>query len=237
MKKLISIFALLSGISCAQQQIDVTVGASVIHFKKLPKSTVTFGFTSGPAILISTSRLPPASVQFDILYPSSVTSLTVTAGPVATTAGKSIACNLVSAGDTRCLLSGVNATTMANGVVANIAAAVNTASTLTLTGVIAANSAGGGLTTAISTATISISPAIAIQGTVCVIPPYDAGLPAGTYNIEPNESISCTATLNQPAPMAGYTGSISASATGLALPASLTIPSTQTSGQFTVTGQ
>jgi len=238
MKKLFAIFALVAAATFAQQ-IDVTVGGSVVHFKKLPKSTVTFGFSAGPAVSISTSRMPAAAVQFDILYPASVTALTVTAGPAATAAGKSIACNLVSAGDTRCIVSAANQNLILNGVVANISATANAPSTLTLSGAVASSVAGGGLTTTISQATTTVSPALAIQGTLCVIPPYDSGNgnPVGTYSIEPGESTNCTATLNQIAPTGGYTGTISASAAGLTLPASTAIAGGQTSAQFTVTGQ
>jgi len=238
MKKLVAILALAGTITFAQQ-IDVTIGGSTVHFKKLPKSTITFGFSTGPAVSISTSRMPPAAVQFDILYPASVTALTVTAGPAATAAGKTVACNLVSAGDTRCIVSAANQNLILNGVVANIAATANAASTLTLSGAVASGVGGAGLTTVISQATATVSPALAIQGTICVIPPYDSGNgdPVGTYSIEPGESTNCTATLNQVAPTGGYTGTISASAAGLMLPASTVIAAGQTSAQFTVTGQ
>ena len=246
MKKLITIFVLLSAAAAAQAPIDVTVGASVIHFKKLPKSTVTFGFSAGTvdaqgnatiAVSAATSRMPAAAYQFDILYPASVTAISATPGPVAIAAGKNISCSLVAAGDTRCLLSAVNQTTMANGVIANLAVTINATSTLTLSGVIASNLAAGGLATAITQATANVAIAVAIQGVQCVVPPYDSGLPANTYNLEAGESTTCTATLNQAAPAGGFTGTLSASSAGLMLPASVTIAAGQTSGQFTVTGQ
>jgi hypothetical protein len=246
MKKLLVIFALLAAAASAQSSIDVTVGSSVVHFKKLPKSTVTFGFTAGTvdaqgnatlAVSSSTSRMPPAGLQFDILYPASVTAITATAGPVVTAAGKSLACNVVSAGDLRCLASGSNQNLILNGVVANVAATINANSTLTLSAPVASNAAGGALATAISQATANVAIALVLQGVVCAVPPYEPAVPAGTYNIEPGESTTCTATLNQPAPAAGYAAPISASAAGLSLPAILAVSSGQTSAQFTVTGQ
>ena len=247
MKKLIAISSLLLASTLAQvQQIAVTIGTSVIHFNHLPKSTVTFGFTGGTvdaqgnatlAVSIGTSRMPPAGVQFDILYPASVTAIAATAGPVATAAGKGLACNTVAAGDLRCIASGNNQNGMANGVVANISATINATSALTLSGVVASSAAGGALNTAISQATANVAIAVALQGVLCAIPPYDSGLAADTYNIEPGESTTCIATLNQAAPAGGFAPVISASAAGLTLPASVSISAGQTSAQFTVTGQ
>lgn len=247
MKKLIALSVLLLAPTLIRgQQITVTVGNAAVKFNKLSKSTVTFGFSAGTvdaqghatlAVSISTSRIPPAAVQFDVLYPVSVSAISATAGPVATAAGKSITCSLVSAGDTRCILSAVTQTTMANGVVANVAVTINATSTITLASVVASNAAGGGLNTAISQATANVAIAVALQGLSCAIPPYDSGLPAGTYNIEPGEATTCTATLNQASPAAGYAAPISASAAGLTLPSVVAIAAGQTSSPFTVTGQ
>jgi len=118
MKKLALVFGALLASTVAQvPQIAVNIGNAVIHFNHLPKSTVTFGFSAGTvdasgnatlAVSISTSRMPPAGVQFDILYPASVTTITATAGPVATAAAKGLACNTISPGDLRCIASGNN---------------------------------------------------------------------------------------------------------------------------------
>lgn len=248
MKNFFALFALLVAPVFAQQQIDVTVGSSVIHFKKLPKSTVTFAFTAGTvdasgnatlAISMGTSRMPPAGVQFDILYPATVTAISATAGPVATSASKNIACNTVSAGDMRCIVSATNQNLILGGVVANIAATINATSTLTLSAAAASSAPGGALNTMISQATANIAIAVAVQGVLCAVPSYDAGagLPVGTYNIEPGESTTCTATLNQAAPPGGFSAAITPSAAGLTLPATASITGGQTSGQFTVAAQ
>src|SRR5690348_7631945 len=239
MKKFVIALGMLMASGVAQvPQIAVTVGSKIINFNRLPKSTVTFGFSAGTvdasgnatlAVSISTSRMPPAALQFDVLYPASVTSISATAGPAATAASKAISCALVSPGDTRCVISATNQTLIANGVVANIAIVINATSTLTLSNVVASTVAGTGLNTAISQATANVAIALALQNVQCAVPPWDASasLPAGTYNLEPSESTACTATLNQAAPTGGYTGAVSASAAGLTFPASVAVPAGQ----------
>ena len=243
----ISLLALVAIVAAQAPQIAVTVGDVIINFNHLPASTVTFGIASGTAVnnvatlnlSANTSRLPPGGVQFDLIYPASVTALSVAAGPTATAAGKSVTCNLIVAGDTRCIISGVNQNTIANGVVAVVTATVNATSTITIQGEVAATVAGTALNVALSTGVGTVTEPTVVASVSCVVPSYDAGdgNPSGTYNIETNESTSCTLTLNQAAPAGGTVIPISASLAGLTLPSSVTVAAGVTTATFTVTGQ
>src|SRR6185369_8138582 len=166
MKKAFYSLLLLGGLFATFAQtavIPVSVGTKVINFNKLLKTTVTFSIpttsaadTSGNVtfpVSIVTSRIPPAGVQFDLAYNSAdITSISATAGTVVTAAGKTLTCNLVSAGLYRCLAAGLNTTGIANGVIANVTAIANKPTNVTIQNVVATSSTGGSFTSAISTA-------------------------------------------------------------------------------------
>jgi len=248
MKKLLVLTVVLFASTMAQvQQIVVTIGGYIVNFNRLPVSTVTYSIdsvtaTAGTAVLnisIATSRMPPAGLQFDLLYPSTVTALTVTAGPVSTAASKAIACNVVSAGDERCIVSGVNQNTIANGVAAIVSATVTAGSTITISAPVTASVAGTALTSVLNPAIGSIAVPPVVSSVTCVVPAWDSsdGNPAGTYDIEPGEVTTCTVTLSQPAGAGGFSAAVTAGAPGLAVPPSIVVPSGSSTITFTVAVQ
>ena len=105
-----------------------------------PSGTVSLNLT-----LTSPSGSQPAAVQWNLTYPAAnVLSLSATAGPAATAAGKSLAC-AGSSGTYTCIAYGLTASTMANGVVAivNLTTASSVTSTSIGVGSASAASASG----------------------------------------------------------------------------------------------
>src|SRR5262249_27246594 len=108
---------------------------------------------------------------------SDISSINVIAGPVATLAGKSVTCNPVS-GSLNCIVFGLNTTTIANGVVAIAQVTIspstlNTSTVISLSGGVASDSAGAGITPVTTTgATLSITQPQSTQTiTVATNPP------------------------------------------------------------------
>lgn len=226
--------------------VAVSVGSFIINFNKLLKTVVSVGLgtstvASGVAAIpvsMVTSRIPAASLQFDVIYNNDdVTAISVTAGPTATAAGKTAQCSTVTPGDFRCLIVGTNTTAMTNGVVANVSVTPKKSTVITIQGLVASSANASALSTAVSSPTSTITLTPIVQNVTCVVPAYDAGLPANTYNIEPGESVLCTVSLNQAAGTGGFTAPISANAPGLTLPATVLVPASQSSAQFTAVGQ
>src|SRR5581483_6846671 len=68
--------------------------------------------------LSSSAPVPPSALQWTLTYATSdVLSISAAAGPVLTAAGKTITCQAGS-GTLSCLASGMNGSTIANGVAA-----------------------------------------------------------------------------------------------------------------------
>lgn len=65
-----------------------------------------------------------ASLQWTFTYPSSITNLSIAAGPSLTGAGKSLSCAVTPSGF-ECIASGPNQNVIANGVVAIVSATVS----------------------------------------------------------------------------------------------------------------
>ena len=110
----------------------------------------------------------PAGLEWALGYsPANVSSITVTAGAAATSAGKTIACSTGTGGLT-CLLYGVNSAPISNGVVAQIAVNLSPTTTSTSTaiqigGTVAVSSAGSAIPTSGSGGVVSIlRPAIGL---------------------------------------------------------------------------
>ncbi|MCZ2147188.1 MAG: hypothetical protein LC126_05375, partial [Bryobacterales bacterium] len=117
----------------------------------LSSGSGTPGSTVNLNVTLASSSTQPASLQWTMGYSAAdVSSITVSAGAVATAAGKSVTCNPVS-GSLNCLVFGFNTTTMANGVVATVAVTLSpsTASTstaITMSSGVASDANGQGIT-------------------------------------------------------------------------------------------
>lgn len=165
----------------ADGAVTATQGAvsKVWNFAMKPRSVITFSLAPQAAtanetgqvtidVSISTSRLSPAALQFDISYDlASVSSVVATAGQASIDAGKSLQFAVQTGqptgkGAIRCLISGLNTNLIANGVIARLgivtAPAANTA-IVTITGVVASTANGKAMVTGVlapGTSTITI---------------------------------------------------------------------------------
>lgn len=229
--------------------VVLRVGEQSVTFNRLPLSVVTFTAASGQAsdstntatfpVSISTTRRPPGGIQFDLTFPAAdVTSITAATGPAATAAGKSITCAAPTGttGTFRCLVAGLNTSTIANGVVANITVVVSKTTSFSLTNLVASTAAATALGVAADPPN-SVGAFAGVVSLLCVVPPYDSGLPPGTYNLEPGETISCSAALAQAAPQSGLVLPLAITGSGVMAPGSVVFAGGATMSTFTVTGQ
>ena len=258
---------LLVGMAACAQTVTVTGTATIngqqesanVTLTVLPKSTVslalptsatntTAGSTVNLVIVMTTTRMQPAALQFSVSGPSATfSSLTVTAGAGATAAGKSITCAAPTtpvAGTLTqiCILAGVNQNTIPTGAqIANVAAVVLASApagsvSITLSALTVSNLFGNAMVSAISTATapVVVSPSMAIT---CA--PDTNSVPNALPNqFEPGEPLTCTVTLSS-AVTAATTVTLSSSSIvdpGATVPASAAIASGATSQTFTATG-
>src|SRR5271170_5090752 len=127
--------------------LRILVLAAAVHLACLAQS-VTLELSSGVgspgtsvtlALSLNATGATPAAAQWALEYSAAdFSSVTVTAGPAATEAGKTVSCNQ-TAGATKCVLWGMNATPITSGVVANILLTVSSSTLASSSGVQLAN--------------------------------------------------------------------------------------------------
>jgi hypothetical protein len=205
----------------------------------LQASSLTLG--TGASIPSGTVSLPlswtadggsVSSLQWTLTFsPGDFSGIQIMPGPAATQAGKSIQCRATSATAYTCVLTGMNATQISDGVVANavMTVAASGASASAAVGVVGATGAspegdGGAVAGVGNSVTIAN---VAQVGSVGCSP----------SSIRVGETANCTVTLTQAAPAGGANVSLGqASSQGIAatMPASLSIPAGMASGTFQV---
>lgn len=189
-----------------------------------PGSVVTLNLT------LTATTTQPTAVQWTLTYPTKdFSAITVSAGPAATAASKSVTCNNATAGVSTCVVEGTNANTIANGVVATVALTISntttdTSSTIGLSGGVSVMAGGSVEATTASGTTVTISlPTQIVTGIKCtpdsVIPPAPS---------------TCQVTLSSAAASGGTSVSISANSSSVIVPTSLSISGGSSSGSFQV---
>ena len=100
---------LFSGMNALAQTAGITVGSDSGY----PGATVTIpvNFTPGAADV--------STVQFDLMFASTLSSGTISTGPAALSAGKSASSNVITGG-VRVLIFGLNQNVIGSGVIANV---------------------------------------------------------------------------------------------------------------------
>lgn len=228
------------------QAATVNVGGKSVTVNILPRSTVTFALASGTAdangnitlnLSLTTTRQPSAAVQFDMTFvQADIKSLSAALGPAAVSANKQIQCNVLSVTAQRCLIFGQNLATIGNGVTAVVSVNVNRATTVSVANVVASTILGNGLNTAITAGGGLITMPAGVASVTCITPAWDIGLPANTWNLEPQEQLSCTATLATAAPAGGLVVIATSSVPGITI-SPVTFAAGATTAIFTLTGQ
>jgi trimeric autotransporter adhesin len=169
------------------------------------------------------------SLEWSLSYsPADVSSIAVSAGPAATSAGKTVACSTGN-GTVMCLLYGIDSTVISSGVVAQVAVNLSptthsTSTAIQVSGPMAASAAGESI------------PATGSGGTVTILQPSTGltGLTCSPATFSAAGSASCTVTLSV-APTASLAVSLSSSTTSVSVPTSVTVPTGSTTATFSAT--
>lgn len=167
----------------------------------------------------------PGSLQWTLTYAATdISSVTMTAGPVLTAAGKSLSC-VTTSGAYTCVAFGLNTTPISDGVVATASITVTLASGTTSVGVSGTLGAlPSGLALAVSGTgnSITVTPAVSLSSLGC----------SPTSIVTPG-SANCAVTLRAAAPAGGTAVTLSSSATSLTVPGAVTVAGGATSASFT----
>ncbi|MES1261237.1 MAG: hypothetical protein ABUS49_05810 [Acidobacteriota bacterium] len=98
----------------------------------LSSAVTSAGGSATLSLALNVTAAAPAALQWNIAYaPAQLSGVSITAGPAASSAAKTLSC-VSSAGGANCILAGLNATPLGSGVVAYVSATlspgINTAS-------------------------------------------------------------------------------------------------------------
>lgn len=203
-------FALCFGTAIAQgQSANLTIGAA---------STLPGGTVGVPISFASLAGAQVSGIQWQMDFPSSAVSVaTVTAGPAATSAGKTISCQTQS-GRLNCILWGNNQIVLANGTIGTLQLTVPVSATpgsvaITPSGVVASDAFGRAI------------PATGTNGTLVVsapaITPRVTSLGCSPLSVTAPSLVSCTVTLSAAASSAGLAVALSSSSPSVVVPPSI----------------
>ena len=193
----------------------------------LSSSAVSPGGTASLSLsLTSPAGSEPAGLQWTLVYsPTDIVALSALAGTSATAAGKSLSC-AGSPGSYTCLLTGLNANIVQNGVVAVVTATISPSTTATSIAI--ANALG-------ATQSASAEAITATGGTITTVVPLSLTfLSCNPVTVASGASTTCTVSLNQTA-SSGATVALSDNNALLTIPASVTVPAGASSARFIAT--
>ena len=202
-----------AGISPAiAQQVTLSLGSGITT----PGSTVTLALS-----MTATGGALPTSLEWTMNYPADITAVTVVGGP------KSASCSS-TAGSTTCLMFDLTTNVIPNGTVATATftispGSLNTSIPITLSGLMAADSGGNGIS---STAT---------GGTITVVQPTlvtPSGVTCSPTSVNAPGTSACTVTLSGAAPSGGLTVALSSNNANATVPASVTASAGATTGRI-----
>lgn len=192
-----------------------------------PGSTVSL-----PLSFTASANSPASALMWVIGFSqNSVSAVSVTAGTVSTTAGKSVVCALAAPGRYKCVLSGSNANVIGSGVAATLSLTIASqapagASAIQLSELLAASPSGDAATLGGISGSVTIEQVVPIlQSLVCS--PGSLTVPG---------SAQCTVTISRAAPAGGTAIALGSIATGaiVTVPASVTIPQGAAQASFSV---
>jgi hypothetical protein len=201
-------------------------GASLSAQMSLGLSSVTAnpGSSVNLQVSLSGSGNAPAALQWTLSYAAGqISAVGVTAGAASTQAGKNIQC-APATGSLTCLVTGLNTTGVAAGVVANIQLmlAPDAATTsLGLMNPVAVGATGSALSLSATGGVVTVP---AVSSVVCSPGTLGAG---GTS--------TCTAAISQPAPAGGTPVTLASNNALLTVPASVTVSQGASTATFSAT--
>ncbi len=188
----------------------------------LSSAVVNPGGTATLGVALTVSGTAPAGLEWTMAYsPSQISAISITPGPAATAAVKTLSCASGS-GVATCILTGMNTDAIGSGVVAYLNATVapgTTTTSIQISSLDGTDSNGNGLSvTSAGNGTIT-SPSLL---TVACTP---TALSAAAIS-------SCTVTLSQTAPTGGSSVTLASNNTLLTVPTSLTVAAGATTATF-----
>jgi len=190
------------------------------------------GTVSLSLTLSSPAGSEPAALEWTFTYPiANVVSISATGGAAAIAAGKSLTCN-TAVGSLTCILYGLNTTSIANGVAANLNLTIAPGASSTAVGIsngIGALLAGDpiALSTAGGTVTGSALPTGSAQ-------PKVSGMSCAPSSLGDFTTSTCTVTLSAAAPQGGANVTITNGNALLTAPTSVSVLAVTTAASFTV---
>ena len=184
------------------------------------------GTASLPLSLANSGGTQPAGLQWTLNYPSSsISGITVTAGPASTTAAKTIYC-AGSGGTYTCLAAGLNSNVIGDGVVANVQLTLTTSATsanITLSNALWASLPGVAMPVSTTGATLTVVP----------LAPVLTSLTCNPASLQSQQNSSCSVSLSANAGVGGVTVNLSSNLPTLTIPVSVTVPASASSATFT----
>ncbi len=127
-------------------------------------------------VLTSPAGSEPAAIQFTLTYPANIVNIvSVSPGPTAFAAGKTVACAPASGAYTCVIYGGANATIISNGVVAVVSLTLAASATIGIGSPSAASPAGGAIPLFATDATVTFQATATAPTTVSVTPSSGSG--------------------------------------------------------------
>jgi uncharacterized protein (TIGR03437 family) len=211
------LFLFLSSIGFSQDAVLNLASAS-----GAPGSSISLDLT------LASSRDAVASAQWTLNYwPVDVAAVSVVAGPVATSSGKSLYC-AGSGGAVKCILAGMNSSVLGDGVVARVTvqlapATAAAVSTIGVTGALGGSQDGAAVPIEGRAAVVTIPQASHLHGVACT-----------PSNVVTPGVVACTLTLSAPA-AADMVFLLSSSNPKLSMPVSVSVPAGGKAANFNIT--
>jgi len=178
---------------------------------------------------LTVAGTPPAGLEWKIAFsPTQISALSVTSGPAATAAVKTLSCSSGS-GTNTCLVAGTNANAIGSGVVAYLNATMApgvTSASIQISNTLGADSSGNAvdINSEVNSQTINVTTGGRVSGVAC-----------NPASLGPGAAATCTVTLPQSAPSGGSSVSLSSNNDSLSVPSSVTVAEGATSADFKAT--
>lgn len=215
-------------VAFAANAAAATPSLSLSGASGVPGSTVTLDVS-----LNSVGSPLPAAIQWDLTYSTSdlslVTGTYYGTGAAGSGAGKAADCNSISAGDVRCIVSGIDTTAFGSGVVATLtfqiaAGTTDTSTPVSLVSPAASDGNANALAISASGATVTITQPVA---------PVLSSLNCSPASVTPPATSTCTVSLSGTS-SSTTTVNLSSGAAAAIVPTSVNITVGLTSTTFTV---
>ena len=200
------------------QTVSLSVGSATV---------AAGGSTSLNLSMAASTVTHPAAIEWTMSYsPTDVSSIAITPGAAATSAGKTVACSTLT-GNMRCLLYGINSAPISNGVVAQIAVKLlstskSSSTAIQISGTATASGTGSVILTTGSGGDITILPSTTTP----------TGLTCSPATFAAPGNFSCAITLSAAAPAGGLLVDLSSSNAQVTAPTSVSIPTGSATGSF-----